>query len=500
MKSPSVVQRIFSAILVFFLIASTEVHSADPSLKLSELDQLEPNTRIGFLGDSITQGVSLGRLKRGGGMSTWTDDMDPSLGSDQGGLYHQFIQVFLATRYPGKGLWTVNFGESGGSARGAIERLATDFLPDRTDVVVVHFGMNDVQRNDFTNLAERPDESKREKTRETYRSNLTELVETVQQAGCQVVILSPTNYDDSAEGKSTPAGGFLNAELGRFTAIAKSVAEENGAAFVDVHAPLTEITLAKQKENPNFSFTSDRIHPRNGGDSVMVTTILRELGASPSVYQIALDADGKPLKEENAKVLETDASNGGLRFRLEENALPFPVIRGDKGFDWAGFNEQLNQQKLTIAGLAPGKYRLMIDDKEVGSYGAEEFAKGIDLATNEKTPQFQEALAIRNLILGRKILLEQRLRVIRLNLRGRLKTDDPKNFAAIDWNDTASIQASLERVVAKGRPTGWARYVLDTAEIYLPKYEEMVAELVDIKKKLAAIPSTNQRSYQLLKL
>jgi hypothetical protein len=212
-----------------------------------------------------------------------------------------------------------------------------------------------------------------------------------------------------------------------------------------------------------------------------------------------VNASGKAVHEENAKVLETSASNGDLRFQLEENALPFPLIRGDRGFDWAGFGEALNQQKLTVSGLTPGKYLLRIDEKEVGRYDAEELAKGIDLATNEKTPQFQEALDIRNLILDRKILLEQRLRVIRLNLRGTLKSGDPENFESIDWNDPASIKSSLDRVLQKDRPTGWGRYVLDTAEIYLPKYHEMIAELANIRQKLSEVPSTTRRTYELVK-
>ena len=54
---------------------------------------------------------------------------------------------------------------------------------------------------------------------------------------------------------------------------------------------------------------------------------------------------------------------------------------------------EMNQESLKITGLK-GKYKLIIDEVEIGTWSADELANGINLAGETKTPQYQQALAI----------------------------------------------------------------------------------------------------------
>src|SRR5690606_18365419 len=57
---------------------------------------------------------------------------------------------------------------------------------------------------------------------------------------------------------------------------------------------------------------------------------------------------------------------------------------------------EMNQELLTVKGLK-GKYKLLIDGEEIGTWTAADFAKGINLAALDKTPQYQQALRIMHL-------------------------------------------------------------------------------------------------------
>ena len=58
--------------------------------------------------------------------------------------------------------------------------------------------------------------------------------------------------------------------------------------------------------------------------------------------------------------------------------------------------EEMNTELLKVTGLK-GQYKLLIDDQEIGTWDAADLAKGINLAAESKTPQYQQALTIMHL-------------------------------------------------------------------------------------------------------
>jgi hypothetical protein len=55
--------------------------------------------------------------------------------------------------------------------------------------------------------------------------------------------------------------------------------------------------------------------------------------------------------------------------------------------------KELNQETLTITGLAKGQYTLKIDGEAIGEPSSDELKAGINLSENPKTPQYQQAAA-----------------------------------------------------------------------------------------------------------
>lgn len=122
--------------------------------------------------------------------------------------------------------------------------------------------------------------------------------------------------------------------------------------------------------------------------------------ASPSseVFpaSVSLDTDSPSSMEvSNCSVTDWVAKNGEIHFTYLAKALPFPVPNEPRAaLDLVPFVADLNQELLIIKGLPPGQHGLWIDDEAVGSFSAEQFATGINLAGNTRTPQYRQAFAV----------------------------------------------------------------------------------------------------------
>lgn len=454
------------------------------------------HSTIGFLGDSITQGTTMTKDGR-----AWTDDMDEST-AQQGGLYHQYIQLFLAVRYPGKDIWTVNLGHAGAKSDGAIQRLAYDVYPYKLDTTFIHFGMNDFRYFLYLDKKTIPNEKRKLTMRQAYVQNMTSLVDKLQGKGSKVVLLSPTIYDEFQKSSQQTAKG-AQAELKVYAKLSEELAKSKNLPFVNLSNPMLTETERQQEKNPKWSFTKDRVHPaeKYGGSEFMAFHILKHLEASGLVYDLDLTAEGKVEKCENAKLANVRKTADGLSFSLHEYALPFPLLKSDYGFTkLVPFQKQLNRQILRVKGLAPAKYSLSINDRNVAEISAEEFSSGVNLSGNAKTPQYQLARSVRKKIIFRKAVLEQRVRVVRNNLRFVLK-----EIKGIDWSDPESVLSGVEKfkkLKAKRaeKIQGWQAYLISTASYTLPRYKSTIEELKDIRKSLRELPKERVYKYEIKKV
>ena len=331
-----------------------------------------PHQTWGFLGDSLTHSS----------------------------YYHQYVQLFLQTRYPGHDFWTVNAGRSGDTASGANRerRLDVDLKPSAPDVVFVHFGMNDVKYFMFDKTKFAPKPGELNARQRDYIKNLTQVVDDVKALGAQPVLIAPTIYENTT-------GNFpgVNEELTVFAQLGEKLATEKEVPFFDINAPLNRFAAEKRAQNPNWKLTRDNVHPKDEGYQIMAYLMLKGLQPQPFVYNVEVDAANATANAKGAQISEVKTAPQAVSFTLLEKSLPFPVTAEDKGLKMVPFAADLNRQMLKVTGLAPGNYALKIDGQEVARADATAMASGINLAPIESTPQFQQALKLRGTDLDRKV-------------------------------------------------------------------------------------------------
>lgn len=111
------------------------------------------------------------------------------------------------------------------------------------------------------------------------------------------------------------------------------------------------------------------------------------------VSSVAIDAaNARVLAEDNALVTNVHVTPEGVEFDVLANALPVVLPQEARAaLALVPFEDEFNQETLAVQGLPPGLFRLSIDGRPVGEYSAKQLAEGINLASNPKTPQYQQS-------------------------------------------------------------------------------------------------------------
>lgn len=397
-----------------------------------------------------------------------------------GGRFHSYIYDYYLTRFPDRTVRFVNAGVSGDSAGGAQGRLADDVAANKPAAVVVMFGMNDVGRGNY--VAE-PNEQQRAAQRqalERYRANMERLTARLRaEAGePRLLFVTPSPFDQTGVNDRNNNQPGCNDGLARCAEIVRELAAQNKGTVVDFHAPMTAFNLERQRSDPSFTIIGpDRVHPGAPGHLMMAWLFLKAQGAPALVARVEIDAAaGRVAASENATVTGLEKRDGGWSFTVLEQALPFPIDPAARPLlAWVPIERELNQEVLTVRGLAPGRYELRIDGAAVDQFDAEALAKGVNLASNDATPQVRQARA-----------------VAQLNEARRSTETVLRNHAAVRWflrhrkvdpDDLAAVRVYAETKMGK---TG---YYESKVPEYLKAWErrgEVIEKVADLDRQARA--------------
>ena len=324
-----------------------------------------------------------------------------------GGHYHSFVWLYYMTRFPDMNLRILNAGIGGDTAYDMYKRLDGDVFSKRPSVLMVTFGMNDSGYYEYNQ--EGQDDFGDKKYQECL-DNYQKLEKRLQGLeNTRIVLMGTSPYDETVQiKKNTPLRG-KNETIERIVEFQKKSAENNNWEFTDFCQPMTEINESGQLKDSSFTICgSDRIHPDNDGHMVMAYLFLKAQGfVGKEVAEIEIDANKKKtLKSINCDISDIKRIKDDLSFSYLANSLPYPLDTVPRGWgsekSQAGamsivpFMEEMNREILKISGLK-GEYKLLIDNEEIGAWTGAELAKGINLAEQTKTPQYQQALAIMHL-------------------------------------------------------------------------------------------------------
>ena len=354
-----------------------------------------------------------------------------------GGTYPKMISDFYLTRYPESTIRFYNAGVSGDNAGDAFSRFGDDIVRRAPTAVTYMFGMNDSWRGNYhpdklADPAHRAALPELEHTCYTnFVANMDRLVrETARRfPAARKIFLTPTPTDDTcrpADDGQPPVPPLTGtvAALGRFADFEKDALRHYGAELVDFLDPFTNLVAREQAKNPAFTLLRrDRVHPTAPGHLVMTYEFLRQQGVRGSVSEVLIQAKNatavsEALKNATVSDIRWEADANRLSFTMLEGALPWPMQPDAvAALDLVPVTDELNREILAVQQLPEGRYALTIDGTEVGEWDATELAAGVNLARNEKTPQFKQAALLEEKNAARCEIERNKLRMIAASRR-----------------------------------------------------------------------------------
>ena len=297
-------------------------------------------------------------------------------------LYSTFMEEYLLTRFP---TWKVQWTQSGvggdkvsGGAEGPIDlRIQRDLLPYQPSVATIMLGMNDGYY--------RPPNPAVQKT---YEDGYRSMVNTILQGapGVRLTLIGPSPYDDV-----TQPTKHYNDVMQQYSEFDRSEADRTHQGFVDFNAPVVDVLQKVETAQRDLAsrLIPDRVHPGEGVHWVMAAAILKAWHAPSLVSSVTVDARAaKAAKVENARVTDVkrEKKTDELQWTEIENALPLPLPFSatdpvtDAALEAGGIEAALDQETLSVTGLAAGSYALTIDDQPVANLTADALSHGVNLA------------------------------------------------------------------------------------------------------------------------
>ncbi len=368
--SYSLIRKRLICVLAFILLSQSlnfvqaqEAQQQTHKAPLAKLD-LKSGDSIVFLGDSITHQC----------------------------LYTQYVEDYFYTRFPKMRLKFHNSGVGGAKAWDALARFDRDVAAYKPKYVTVLLGMNDGQYQPFNDIIF-----------ETYYKDMKELISKIEAIGAKPILMTPTMFDARASRlgrrKRSPATNELyNSVLAYYGTWLREVAAESGFGFVDMYSPLNNITLEARKKDPTFTVIKDAIHPDPPGQVVMAYALLSDMKVQRQVSRINISkkANGELAASVNGgKLTDLKLNDDGVSFTWLSKSLPWVVpAEAQLGAELTKLGHRMSQESLAIHDLPAGRYELSIDGQVVGQYSNVALARHIELQSNAKTPQYQQAMEV----------------------------------------------------------------------------------------------------------
>src|SRR6266566_3527308 len=330
-------------------------------------------------------------------------------------LYTTFTETYVVTRFPKLDVSFVHSGWGGdrvtGGGGGPIDlRLRRDVFAYKPTMLTIMLGMNDGSYRAFD-----------EKIFDAYAKGYQNIIDSVKETlpGLRITVIQPSPFDDVTQAPRFEGG--YNAVLVRYSQFVKELAEREKLSVADLNSPVvaalekakaTDAELAKK-------IIPDRVHPGPGGHLLMAAELLKSWNAPATVSSVAIDASAKKVTDTRGTRISDLKAGEALAWTQLDEALPMPVDLNDPivalAVKSSDFLQALNRQTLKVTGLTAPSYNLKIDGDEMGSFGKEQLAEGINLASLP-TPMAKQAAEVHKLTLQHNNAHFQRWRQIQVPL------------------------------------------------------------------------------------
>ena len=357
---------------ITFLVPLATAMAADepaytPRQPLAKLD-LKDGDAIVFLGDSITHQC----------------------------LYTQYVEDYFYTRFPKMRLRLHNAGVGGSRAWDALLRFDQDIASFKPKYVTVLLGMNDGRYAEYF-----------DDVFIDYSKNMTKLLDEIEKTGATAILMTPTMFDARAKRMQKPGGfmgpkavTFYNSTLAYYGAWLREIANERGLGLVDMWGPLNDITFRERQKDPKFTMIRDSVHPDAPAQVIMAVAIVDNLNLPRVVSAVSLKLrDGTwSGSGTSAEVSDVMGAANSVTFTSSEQALPWVLpAEAELGVTLTNLGAKFSRETIQVSGLPVGEYAVQIDGQHVAKATADQLAAGLELQSNSKTPQYQQAAKVAQL-------------------------------------------------------------------------------------------------------
>jgi lysophospholipase L1-like esterase len=290
-------------------------------------------------------------------------------------LYSNYLETWIVTRFPSWNITFRNAGISGDRATGGTIRFNRDVLSCNPTAMTVDFGMNDGGYRAFD-----------AQLFNKYMAGMQGIADQARSNSIRVAWLTPQPVEKRDAG---PAIEGYATTLEKYAEGVKVIAEKNAGVFVDQFHPYLDVMNKARAENPsNCVMAGDAVHPGPPGQVIMASAILKALNFPLLVSAVEIDAANLAVvKADQCRITGiVKGANGGIAFSRLDDALPFFPEQAASILKWTPILEEMNQYRLKVIGLNPGRYAVRLGGRKIAEYEAAALAAGVNLA--------QPALAI----------------------------------------------------------------------------------------------------------
>jgi lysophospholipase L1-like esterase len=334
-------------------------------------------------------------------------------------LYTQYVEDFVYTRFPKTRIHFHNAGVGGDRAQDALNRFDEDVAAKKPKYVTILLGMNDGAYTRYE-----------QSIFDTYQKGMTAILDQLSGIGAAAIPMMPTMFDSRAQllktGNPTELKvPYYNGVLSLYGSWLREQAYTRGLGFVDMWAPMNDLTLEQRKKDPKWTMIPDAVHPAPAGQVVMAVAVVDNILPHPPVSQIVVaEVKGKAdVKATRGVAANLQKTNKGVTFDFTAESLPW-VLPPDaaEGYKLTRAGHRFSNEKVTVRDLPAGDYQLKIDGNEVAKVTAGQLAFGVELEANEKTPEYQQALKVALLNKKRNDEAVRPLRGEWSQMKGQLRT------------------------------------------------------------------------------
>lgn len=320
--------------------------------------------------------------------------------------YTQFIEDFFYTRFPNQKINFINAGVSGDFARDVLNRIEKDILVHRPRYASILIGMNDGM---YVNW--------QDSIFNAYKADMTVLMNTLDEHDVRPIMLTPTIYDtqqgligENWVDKDIVPNLHYDAVLAFFGAWVAEAAGLRGYGYADLHGDLTRFTRKAREKEGDFTFVPDAVHPESDGQFIMALSFLKGIEVDPYISEVVVDQQNGEWIYEARNATLSNRQKTKISFDLKAQALPWVVPENARyAFDLTEASS-MTKEVVCVYGLTHGTYDLIIEGNVVGQYTHRDFARGVEIQQNQKTPQYQQSQRVAALNQERNEEIVQKIR------------------------------------------------------------------------------------------